>query len=148
MILGYSLISKPATIEDHKYVMDLKSNLARDLEYQKFWKKFKAIKGDPLIGVWDSKKMKILDDLPSAYDAYPEMIKSLKKEKAEKVTGYYLDYDSIKVYIAYTPNIKKENPQDEEELMHQIAENKARSEGWDVFKREDFLGHLKKVYRV
>ena len=33
--------------------------------------------------------MKILDDLPSAYDAYPEMIKSLKKEKAEKVTGYY-----------------------------------------------------------
>ena len=56
MILGYSLISKPATIEDHKYVMDLKSNLARDLEYQKFWEKFKAIKGDPLIGVWDSKK--------------------------------------------------------------------------------------------
>lgn len=36
MILGYSLISKPATIEDHKYVMDLKSNLARDPEYQKF----------------------------------------------------------------------------------------------------------------
>lgn len=126
-------------------VIDSKSNLIRDPKYQRFYADFKLIKGDPLIGVWDHKKIRNLADLSNCYDKYPKMIQELKNGKFEKVIGYYYDYEGTKFYEDYTPVIKKDTKQEQDKLSSDIAEKQAKYDGETEFSRSDFLNLLSKT---
>ena len=126
-------------------VIDSKSRLMRDPEYQQFYDDFKSIKGDPLIGVWDHKKIRNLADLSNCYDKYPKMIQELKNGKFEKVIGYYYDYEGTKFYEDYTPVIKKDTKQEQDKLSSDIAEKQAKYDGETEFSRSDFLNLLSKT---
>lgn len=126
-------------------VIDSKSNLIRDLKYQRLYEDFKSIKGDPLIGIWNNQKLRSLADLSNGYDKYPKMIQELKNGKFEKVIGYYYDYEGTKFYEDYTPIIKKDTKQEQDKLSSDIAEKQARYDGETEFSRSDFLNLLSKT---